>query len=244
MCDCIKDLKEWMIRHQLKLNDDNTEFLLIGTKHQLETVNFSSITVCDALIAAKSKVRNLGSWFDSHLNMSIHISKICASAFYHLYNIGRIRKILSLDATKAVVHAFVRSHVHYCNSLLYGLPAIQINKVQHVLNAAARLVSHALRYCHAAPLLRELHCLLVRQRINYKIVLLKFKTIHGKSPIYLQKLISVKLPGAYRLSSSSNGLLLEAPSLRNRATLGDRSFQVVAPKLWNALPHEINLLYF
>ena len=47
-----------MIRDQLKLNDDKTEFLLIGTKHQLEKVNFSSITVGDALIEAKPEVRN------------------------------------------------------------------------------------------------------------------------------------------------------------------------------------------
>jgi len=39
MCDCIKDLEDWMIRDQLKLNDDKTELLLIGTKQQLEKVN-------------------------------------------------------------------------------------------------------------------------------------------------------------------------------------------------------------
>ena len=59
-----------MIRDQLKLNDDKTEFLLIGTKQQLEKVNFSSNTVGDALIEPKPEVRNLESWFDSHLNMS------------------------------------------------------------------------------------------------------------------------------------------------------------------------------
>ena len=111
------------------------------------------------------------------------------------------------------MHAFVTSRVVYCNSLLYGLPAVQIKKVQRVLNAAARLVSHAPRYCHVTPFLRELHWLPVRQRINYKILLLTFKTIHGKSPVYLQELISVKMPGAYRLRSSSNRHLfvLEPP---------------------------------
>ena len=108
MCDCIKDLKDWMIRDQLKMNDDKTEFVLIGTKQQLEKVNFSSITVGDALIDAKSEVRNLGSRLDSHLNMSFHISKLCASAFYHLHTIGRIRKFVSLDTTKALVHGEVR----------------------------------------------------------------------------------------------------------------------------------------
>ena len=37
----------------------------------------------------------------------------------------------------------------------------------------------------------------------------------------------------------ANGLLLEPPSFRARATLSDTSFQGAAPKLWNALPHVI-----
>ena len=92
-------------------------------------------------------MRNLGSWFDHNLEMSSHLSKQCASAFYHLHNISRIRKFLSTDTTKALVHTFVTSRVDYCNSLLYSLPASHLNKVQRVLNAAARLVFRAPRYC-------------------------------------------------------------------------------------------------
>ena len=47
--------------------------------------------------------------------MSIHMSKLCTSAFYRPHNIGRIRKFLSLDATKTLVHAFVTSRIDYCN---------------------------------------------------------------------------------------------------------------------------------
>ena len=57
--DRIKDLRDWMNRINLQLNVDKTEFLLIGTKHQLEKVNFSSITVSDTLIETKPEVRNL-----------------------------------------------------------------------------------------------------------------------------------------------------------------------------------------
>ena len=38
MCDCIMDLRKWMIRDRLKLNDDKTEFLLLGTRQQLAKV--------------------------------------------------------------------------------------------------------------------------------------------------------------------------------------------------------------
>ena len=81
----------------------------------------NEITVGDTVVEAKSVERNLGSWFDRNLDMSSHISKQCASAFYHLHNISRIRRFLSADTTKALVHAFVTSRVDYCNSLLYGL---------------------------------------------------------------------------------------------------------------------------
>ena len=45
MCDCIMDLRKWMIRDRLMLNDDKTEFLLLGTKQQLAKVDINSITV-------------------------------------------------------------------------------------------------------------------------------------------------------------------------------------------------------
>ena len=57
------------------------------------------------------------------------------------------------------MHVFVTSRADYCNSLLYGLPAIQINQEERVLDAAARQVSRAPRYCQITPFLRELHWL-------------------------------------------------------------------------------------
>ena len=111
--------------------------------------------------------------------MSSHISKQCTSAFYHLHNVSRNRRLLSTDTTKALVHAFVTSCIDHCNSLLYGLPAFHLSKVQHVLNAAARLCCGAPRYCRITPLLYELHWLPVRQRISFKILLFVFKAIHG-----------------------------------------------------------------
>ena len=118
MCDCIMDLRKRMIRDRLMLNDDKTEFLLLGTKQQLAKVDINSTTVGESVVNTKRVVRNLGSWFDSKLIMSTHISKLCSSAFFHLHNISRIRKFLSPVETKSLVHAFVTSRVDHCNSHL------------------------------------------------------------------------------------------------------------------------------
>ena len=129
--------------------------------------------------------RNLGSWFDSKLTMATHISKTCNSAFYYLYNLRRIRKYLSKDNTKTLIHAFISSRVDYCNSLLYGLPEYQLNKLQRVQNMCARLICNESKYCHFTPLLVDLHWLPVKVRIELKILLIVFKIFKGLAPSYL-----------------------------------------------------------
>ena len=69
MSNCIRCLRDWMVRDRLKLNEDKTEVVLIGTRQQLAKVNVTSIVVGDETIEAKPSVRNLGSWFDSQLSI-------------------------------------------------------------------------------------------------------------------------------------------------------------------------------
>ena len=95
MCDCIMDLRKWMIRDRLKLNDDKTEFLLLGTRQQQGKVDISSIFVGESAVNTKPVVRNMGSWFDSQLSMSTHISKLYSSAFFIYITSVSIHKFAS-----------------------------------------------------------------------------------------------------------------------------------------------------
>ena len=237
MTDCISDVRSWMISDNLMLNDDKTEFVILGTKQQLAKVNIDNIKVGSANVSPVPVIRNLGSWFDSQLTMSSHIGKLCSVAFYHLCNIRRISKYLSQETTGTLVHAFVTSRIDYCHRLLYGLPNNQLAKIQKVLNASARLVCNAPRFCHITPIMRDLHWLTIRARINFKVLLLTFKALHGLTPQSLQSLTSVKT-SCYDLRGS-NTLLLAMPSVKSKATLGDLAFAVAAPSLWNSLPSEL-----
>ena len=100
-----------MISDNLMLNDDKTEFLIIGTRQQLAKVNINCIRVGSTDVCPVTVARNLGSWFDEQLTMSTHISKLCGVAFYHLHNIKRIRKYLSRESTEMLVQAFITSRV-------------------------------------------------------------------------------------------------------------------------------------
>ena len=142
----------------------------IGTPQQLEKLDNISICVGDSDIHRVPIARNLDSWCDSRLSMTTHITKICASSFYYIYNIRRIRKYLSQQSTETLVHAFITSHLDYCNGLLYGLPDCLLNKLQRVQNACAGLIFKEQKFCHVTPLIYELHWLPIRYRIEFKIL--------------------------------------------------------------------------
>ena len=63
-------------------------------------------------------VRNIGVIMDTHASMEAHVNNVSRTAYYHLYNIGRIRCYLSQSAAEQLVHAFITSKLDYCNALL------------------------------------------------------------------------------------------------------------------------------
>ena len=154
---CIADVRSWFIANRLIINDAKTEFLIIGTHQQLVKTSIETITIGDTLIKPLESVQNLESWFDAQMRMNVHIGKICSKAFRGLYNIRQIRKFLTVQSTKTLVHAFISSHLDYCNALLFGLPKYQLDRLQKVQNAAARVIFQISKFDHITPALIDLH---------------------------------------------------------------------------------------
>ena len=172
-------------------------------------------------------------WWTAHCQLILASYVVLSFTICIISN--AIRKYFSRESTEMLVHAFITSRLDYCNSLLYGLPNYQLNKLQRVLNASARLVCNAPRFCQIPPLLRGLHCLPVKARIKFKILLITFKAIHSLAPKYLCDLLTSK-SSLYNLRSSDS-IIRSMPAARSK-TLGDRAFMVAAPTIWNSLPKE------
>ena len=85
-------------------------------------------------------------------------------------------------------------------------------------------------------LLKSLHWLPVQQRIEYKVLLLCFKAIHGLAPDYLSSLLTQHVP--IRCLRSGYQKLLTVPRTKSK-TYGVRAFSSAAPRLWNSLPAEL-----
>lgn len=153
---CVHEIDHWMPVNRLKLNKDKTELLVISAKHLPRPV-LQEISVVNETIRSAQKARNIGVIFDNHFHFNDHVASICKSFFYHLRNISYIRKNLSSTTTETLVHAFISSKLDHCNSLLYGLLNYQMKKLQHVQNAAARLITLSRKHGHITPILLNLH---------------------------------------------------------------------------------------
>ena len=82
-----------------------------------------------------------GSWFDPNLKFDAQITQTCCTGYY-LHIIRKIRKYLTLDSTRCLLHTLVMGRVD-CNSFLYSLPRdTNINKLQRPQNMAARLINN------------------------------------------------------------------------------------------------------
>ena len=224
-----------MTADKLKLNDDKTELIVIGTRPQLDKISISELRIDHVKVSAVCNVRNLGKWFDNHLSMKTAINKTCQSELYHLHNIGRIKRFLSFEGRKSIVHAVVMSRIDYCNSLLYGVAATNLSKLQRVQNAAVRLVCSLPRHEHVTSSFIRLHWLPIKFRINFKIAMLCFKWIHGHALNYLKRMVAIQKTSIYNLRSSTS-IQLEDHSRRSKETLGDRAFSDASAKIWSSLP--------
>ena len=126
--------------------------MVLHAKHRPKPP-LDSITVGDASVEPTSSTRNIGAIFDDTMSFEDHVNELCRTAFYHIRNISRICSCLSIGSTKTVVHALVTSCLDHCNSLLYGLPDYLIQRLQYVMNAAAKVITCKQKFDHVTPLL-------------------------------------------------------------------------------------------
>jgi len=144
---------------------------------------------------------------------------------------------LSEDASKTLVQAFVSCRLDYCNSLFFGISEGMMNWLQSVQNPAARLVTGTRRSDHISPVLRQLHWLPERQRIDFKVAMLVHQSLSGISPSYLADdccLVADARERRMRSTASQTCVVT-----RTHSTFGDRTFAAAGPELRNSLPSHL-----
>ncbi len=75
------------------------------------------------------------------------------AACLSLRNIRQIRKYLTKETAETLTYAFVTSRLDGSNALLNGVPNMQLNCLQRLLNMAGRIVTCTKQSDHITPVL-------------------------------------------------------------------------------------------
>ena len=237
MTTTIKEVRAWMLRNKLKINDAKTECILIGSKPTLaefKKLNIN-ITVGESSIIPSESVKNLGAALDCDHSMSTQITNMIRSAYFHLHRISKVRRYIDHETCAKAIHACVTSRLDYHNALLTGVPDYQRRKLELVQNHAAQLLSGTPIRMHIQPVLCQLHWLPIQYRIQYKVLSFIHQAVHcDEAPAYLKEFCTIYTP-ARNLRSANDPYTLTIPPTPKRK-VGNKSFPVYGAELWNKLP--------
>ena len=164
---CIFNVKYWMIENKLQLNDEKTECLLIRPNKCTQNLNCTSLSFGHNVISFSTTAKNLGFHFTEDMRIDAHVENICRKAYIDIRRISSIRHLLSIDASKTMLSAFVLPKLDYCNYLFYGSPMYLLERLQKVQCSAARLIFQCRKHSHISPLLMSLHWLPINACIEY-----------------------------------------------------------------------------
>ena len=168
--NCIKRFSVWMFTNRLKLNMDKTEFIIFGTRQQLW---FYLCPKRNNLFTPSCSQFRRPSW--PRAQNEVSCSHILQTSYMHIRKLRSLRKYITQESMKTLVHFLIISRINYCNSLLYGISEESLDKLHRVQNAAARLIFGLRKYDNISKYLIKLHWLPVRWRIKYKIALITYK---------------------------------------------------------------------
>ena len=234
---CIEEVSAWMSQNKLKLNHTKTEVLVVSTKSTKPRVEGIQVRIGTEIIKPSPNVRDLGSWLDNTLGMTEQVSRTKKAAYFQLRSISHIRRNLDTSTCSKVINASVTARLDYQNALLAGSRQCVLKPLQLVQNHAARLLTGSAKREHITPVLKQLHWLPIKERTDFKLLVLVQRAIHDPSaPGYLQRMWSKYRPTRdLRSRDQPYTLVVNQP----RRQHGQRRAEHHGAVLWNALPRDL-----
>ena len=160
------------------------------------------------------------------------VQRVTKSSICVIRKIAGIKSFLTKEQLETVVCAGVLSRLDYCNMLYFGITEARLRKLQSVQNSAVHLIKKRTnQQISTTDLLKQLHWLPVKKRIAYKILLIVHKCLLGLTPVALRSMIVI--------GGSTRTKKLEEKKCKSE--MGERSFSVAGPKLWNLLSRELRM---
>ena len=132
---------------------------MIGSTQQLNKFQNDPVVICleDIDIITAETILNPGVIVDHHLKLTVYVNHVFKVSIYLHRSIAKIRRYLTSEACKSLMHILVTSRIDYCNFLFYGCSQFLIHRLQFIQNCVVRLKVRIPKYSHIISVLNDLH---------------------------------------------------------------------------------------
>jgi hypothetical protein len=131
---------QWMQSNHLQLNTTKTEVLWCAPNWRQHQIPHTGLWTGADVIVPSAAVQDLGIHLDSNVTMKTHVSKVASGCFAVLRQLRSIRPSAPRSVFISLVVSLVLSRLNYGNATLAGIMDWLTDRLQSMLNAAARLI--------------------------------------------------------------------------------------------------------
>ncbi|KAL4238884.1 hypothetical protein ACF0H5_003591 [Mactra antiquata] len=228
----------WCQNNSMALNPKKTKSMIISASNKKCSNKNLSLHLGQDTIEFSNCERLLGVQVDNNLTWKNQVNMIVKKCNSKLYLLQRIKQFINIPVRKLFYNAYILPHLEYCCSVWGNCNSSYSDILIKFQKRAARIILEKDFDTPSQELFSSLNWMKFPERVNYKKSIIMYKAINNICPQYLsKKFMKNNVECTHYLRSAENNQLLHVPKPRLEFT--KKSLDYSGPKLWNALPNEV-----
>ena len=229
----LNELQSWFCSNSLKMNEEKTNFMLVGSKKNLSKTETFRFKVNGSDVKPSSNIKILGVVVDPCLSWDAHVSSVSKKCNGILVSLYKVRHYFTPEALKIIIQAYVFPHIMYCLCVWGGTAKSQLLKVKKIINFAARIVTGLKKNEHITQALDSVGFPNIETLVAQRDAIKVFKALRDEcAPRELRAMFTPRFAVCNRKTRSSDRLHLQ----KCRLTASQKAFSYRAAVIWNRLP--------
>ena len=174
----IENVHRWLTANKLSLNMKKTEFMIIGSRHRLTTIENSPVlTLGGSNIKRVFQKKSLGMILDEQLKWDKHNDKQCKIISNNIALLKRVRSFVSRDSLIKMYNALVWPHFNYCSTIWNDGCCLIIDKLFKLQKRAAHVITGDTYDVRSTQTLDSLNWLPLEELLKQREIIMVFKIL-------------------------------------------------------------------
>ena len=186
----LRNVHNWLSANKLNLNIAKTEYVLIGSRHRINSLDIQpSINIDKQSVKRVKHSKVLGVQIDEHLDWTKHIESIAGKISSGIGAIKKAKEFVDRNTLVLIYNALVQPHFDYCCEVWDVLGKTLSDRLQKLQDRAARIIMNFKNESRQSLLARNSlgWINLEERRVHIKAKLM-YKSINNLAPERLSNL--------------------------------------------------------